>query len=170
MEALIALWIPIVLAAAIMFIASSIAWAALPHHKKDWAKLPNEAAVAGALEGVDAGQYMLPHGTMAAGWWAGILLRRGPAGMGRSLVLHFLNELLIAILAGYLAYYAIAPEADYLQVFRIAGTALVLGQIGALYSRAIWFGWRWRAIIVETVEGISYALLAAGVFGWWWVR
>lgn len=170
MEALIALWIPIILAAAIMFIGSSFFWAALPHHKKDWKQLPNEAAVASALEGAETGQYMLPHGDMSAGWWAAVLLQRRRVSMGRNLVLHFFNQLLIAVLVGYLAYYAITPEASYLHVFRIAGTALVLGQIGALYSRWIWWGWSGRVILIETIENIICALLGAGVFGWWWVR
>jgi hypothetical protein len=169
MEALVALWIPILLAAIVMFFASSIAWMLLPFHKNDWAKLPDQTAVLNALAGVEPGQYLAPHGDMNAPWFASILLQRR-VSMGKRLTLWFLNQLLIALMTGYLIYYALPPEAEYLLVFRIAGTALVLGQIGALFARSIWWGWKWSTALVEAVEGIVYALLAAGVFSWWWVR
>jgi hypothetical protein len=169
MEGLIALWIPILLAAIVMFFASSIAWMLLPFHKHDWAKLPDQAAAMNALAGVEPGQYLAPHGDMNAPWFASILVQRR-VNMGTRLTLWFLNQLLIAALTAYLIYYALPPEAEYLLVFRIAGTALVLGQIGALFARAIWWGWKWNVVLVEAVEGVVYALLAAGVFGWWWVR
>ena len=169
MEAFAALWIPILLATAVMFIASSIAWMVLPQHKKDWSKLPDQPAVMSALSGVEPGQYLAPHGEMNAPWFATILLQKR-VGMGKRLTQWFLNQLLIAGMTAYLIYYALPPEAEYLLVFRIAGTALVLGHVGALLARAIWWGWRWSSVLVETVEGVVYALLAAGVFSWWWVR
>lgn len=170
MEALIILWVPILLAAAVMFIASSIAWTVLPHHKKDWARLPDEAAAVNLLSGVESGQYVVPKDDMKAGWYATVLVKRGRVSMSKSLTLWFLNQLLIALMTGYLIYYALVPEAEYLLVFRIAGTALVLGQIGALFARAIWWGFKWSSVVVETVEGVIYAVLAAGIFSWWWVR
>lgn len=170
MDALIALWVPILLAAALMFIVSSIFWMLLPHHKNDWAQLPDEAAAVKLLSGVPGGQYVVPKGDMTSKWHATILIKQGGVNMVRNLVLWFLNQLLIAIMTGYLIYHALPPEAEYLLVFRIAGTALVLGQIGALFARAIWWGWRWSSVLVETLEGIIYAVLAAGVFSWWWVR
>jgi hypothetical protein len=153
-----------------MFVASSVAWMLLPHHRKEWRPLSNEAAVASALADVPAGQYIVPHGRMDSDWYAAILLRRPRAKMSKSLVLWFLNQLMITCFTGYLVYYALAPEAPYLLVFRIAGTALVLGQIGALFARSIWWGWSWKSVWFEVIEGIVYALLGAGIFGWWWTR
>ncbi|MGQ0562502.1 MAG: hypothetical protein ACT443_11580 [Gemmatimonadota bacterium] len=127
MEALAALWKPILLAAIVMFIASAIAWMLLPHHGKEWQKVP-------------------------------------------SLTLWFLNLLYISALAGYLLYNAVVSETEYLEIFRVAGTALLLGHTGALFARAIFWGFRWRSIVIEFVEGGVYSLLAAGVFGWWWLR
>jgi hypothetical protein len=169
MEALAALWVPILLAAVLVFVASSIAWMALPHHKKDWQKLPNEAPVKGALDGVAPGQYIVPFGERTSPWVASILLQRN-ASMGQRLTLWFLNQVLIAAMVAYLIYYALPPEAEYLLVFRIAGTGFVLGQIGALFARSIWWGWKWSSVLAETLEGIVYALLGAGVFSWWWTR
>ena len=43
------LWLPVLVAAAAVWIASAIVWMALPHHKKDFSKLPSEDGVAEAL-------------------------------------------------------------------------------------------------------------------------
>ena len=58
-----ALWIPILVSAVLVFIASFLAWVVSPHHKSDWKKLPDEEAVRAAMneEKVEPGQYMVPY-------------------------------------------------------------------------------------------------------------
>ena len=58
-----ALWLPIVLSAVIVFVASSIMHMVLPYHRSDYKQLPNEEAAAAALRGVPPGQYIIPHCT-----------------------------------------------------------------------------------------------------------
>src|SRR5215467_3012441 len=61
---LAALWLPILLSAVIVFVVSSIIHMALPIHKNDYRKLPDEDKVADALRttGVTPGPtYILPH-------------------------------------------------------------------------------------------------------------
>jgi len=61
---LAALWLPILLSAVIVFVVSSIIHMALPIHKNDYRKLPDEDNVADALRsaGVTPGRmYILPH-------------------------------------------------------------------------------------------------------------
>ena len=53
MVSLAALWLPIILAAVIVFIASSILHMVLPYHRGDYKKLPDEDKVSAALR--DAG-------------------------------------------------------------------------------------------------------------------
>lgn len=53
-------------------------------------------------------------------------------------------------------------------MFRVTGTAALLAHCGALFPRSIWFGFSWRMTWMETVDGLVYALLTAGVFGWLW--
>src|SRR5437870_6709109 len=60
MVALTALWIPILLSAVIVFVASSIIHMVLPFHKSDYKKLPDEEPARAALRGVAPGIYMLP--------------------------------------------------------------------------------------------------------------
>ena len=65
MVALTALWIPILLSAVIVFVASSIIHMALPYHRSDYKRLPDEDKVMAALRsvGVTRGMYVFPHCT-----------------------------------------------------------------------------------------------------------
>ena len=56
-----ALWLPILLSAVFVFIASSVIWMILPHHKGDFQKLPDEEAARAALKNVAPGQYLIPY-------------------------------------------------------------------------------------------------------------
>ena len=44
-----ALWLPILLSAIAVWVASAIIWMAMPHHKSDFRKLPDEDAALRAL-------------------------------------------------------------------------------------------------------------------------
>jgi len=60
MISIASLWLPIVLSAVIVFIASALVWMALPHHKKEWKAFGNEEAVRAALRGASPGLYGVP--------------------------------------------------------------------------------------------------------------
>ena len=62
---LMALWLPILLSAVIVFIASSVVWMVLKYHDSEWKKLPDEEAARSALRGASPGQYSIPNGTAA---------------------------------------------------------------------------------------------------------
>ncbi len=177
------LWLPIVLSAVIVFVASFLMWMVLPHHKSDWGKVPQEDAVREALRrgGAGPGQYRVPHAQrsemksaefqkkLAEGPVGLLVLRRpGSSNMGKSMALSFLHDLVISLLVGYLAAHALAPGVDYLAVFRVAGTAAILGYAGSIATQAIWFWRSWSSTCKEIVDGIVYGLLTAGVFGWLW--
>ena len=49
MEFIASLWLPIVLSAVAVFIASFVAWMLMPHHKGDWKGFPDEPALAEAI-------------------------------------------------------------------------------------------------------------------------
>src|ERR1700690_3296234 len=65
MVSLTALWLPIVLAAIIVFIASSLIHMLLPYHRSDYKKLGDEEKVLTALRGagLKPGLYIFPHTT-----------------------------------------------------------------------------------------------------------
>ena len=65
MTPLSALWLPIVLSAVIVFVASSIMHMLLPYHRSDYRKLPDEEKVLPALRsaGLTRGLYIFPFTT-----------------------------------------------------------------------------------------------------------
>ena len=93
-----------------------------------------------------------------------------PAKMGKSLILWFLYCLGVGLFAAYVAGRALPVGAQYLQVFRFAGVAAFLGYSVALWQLSIWYNRPWSTTIKVTIDGLIYALLTAGTFGWLWPR
>ena len=62
MVSLTALWLPIVLSAIIVFVASSIIHMVLPYHRSDYQRLPDEDRVLAAIRtaSVKPGMYHFP--------------------------------------------------------------------------------------------------------------
>src|ERR1700687_540950 len=62
------LWLPIVVSAVIVFLASWIVHMFLPYHRSDFAKLPQEDAVLDALRSwnIPSGQYLAPYANTPA--------------------------------------------------------------------------------------------------------
>ena len=58
-----ALWLPILLSAVVVFLASFIIHMVLPYHRTDFKKLPSEDAVMEALRkfNIPPGNYVMPH-------------------------------------------------------------------------------------------------------------
>ena len=186
MTALVALWLPILLSAVIVFIASSIIHMAPLWHKNDYPKLPDEEAFRGAVGplAVPPGDYMVPRASSPAEMKSPELkkkladgpvvimtvVRPGEFGMGKNLVLWFIYCLLVSFFSAYVAGRANAPGADYLEVFRFAGVAAFLSYAVAHWQTSIWYHRAWSHTIKETIDGLIYALLTAGTFGWLWPK
>ena len=68
MVPLASLWLPIVVSAVLVFLASWIIHMFLPNHRRDFTKLPNEDAVLDALRSMNipSGQYLAPYANTAA--------------------------------------------------------------------------------------------------------
>jgi hypothetical protein len=98
------------------------------------------------------------------------VLPNGPMSMGRNLSLWFLYCFGVGVLAAYVAGRALQPDTDYLVVFRFAGTTAFIGYAVALWQMSIWYRRSWLTTIKATVDGLIYACLTAGTFGWLWPR
>jgi hypothetical protein len=178
------LWLPILLSSVIVFIVSSLIHMVSPWHKNDYPKMPNEDKVRGALRplAIPPGDYMVPRPSSRGDLRSPefrekmnqgpvmmvTVLPNGPMTMGRSLVLWFLYLLVVGLFSAYVAGRALPPAAPYLHVFRFAGTAAFLGYSLALWQLSIWYRRSWMITIKATVDGLIYALLTAGTFGWLW--
>ena len=55
-----------------------------------------------------------------------------------------------------------------MSVFRIAGTVAFAGYTLALWQNVIWFSKSTTTTTKSTFDGLVYALLTGGVFGWLW--
>jgi hypothetical protein len=185
MVSLAALWLPILLSAIIVFIASSIMHTVLKYHQGDYRKLPDEGNLLTALRaaGLTRGLYIFPHCTHRemktpegiekykqgpVGMMT--VFPTGPVNMARFMGLWFGFCLVIAVFVAYLTGHTVAVGAPYLEVFRVAGTAAFLGYGLGQLSNGIWKGQPWSATIKEVVDGLIYGLLTAETFGWLWPR
>ncbi|MEW6073326.1 MAG: hypothetical protein AB1726_12140 [Planctomycetota bacterium] len=184
MVSLTALWLPILLSAVFVFIASSVIHMVTPMHKGDMKKLPGEDAVLAALRAAGArpGQYMLPgcpsmkemgSEAMKAKYEQGpvgflSVIPNGPPAIGKNLIQWFVYCLVIGVFVAYVTGVALAPGADYLRVFRIAGNAAVLGYALGAVDDSIWKGTPWATTAKFVLDGIVYGLVTAGTFGWLW--
>ncbi len=179
---LASLWSPILLSAVVVFIASSLIWMVVKYHNSDWQKLPDEEAARAVLKAAVPGQYSVPHAATDADrksvtWQEKykegpaamlVILPHGSLAMGKQLVQWFIYCLAISFLVAYVASVTVSAGADYLKVFRVAGTVAVLAYAGAAPMRSIWFGQPWSASAKDGFDGVIYGLLTAGVFGWLW--
>lgn len=184
MITLFSLWLPVVLSAVFVFIASCVVHMLLWYHHADFAQLPKEDEV---LEGLAKAE--LPPGDYVFPWSncgkdankpefkakldrgpAGFLtvFPRGPLGMGRSLALWLLYCVVVSVFAGYAVRLAAAPGAEYLHVFRVASTTAFAGYSLALMQTSIWYKRSWLTTAKAMFDGLLYALVTGGTFGWLW--
>ena len=186
MVPVMSLWVPILLSAVIVFVASSIIHMVLPIHKKDYRKLPDENGVMDALGkfGLTPGDYVFPCvGSMKEMKDPALVERRkkGPVGfltvmesgevsMGPSLAQWFLYCVVVGVFAAYVAGRALGPGAHYLKVFRFAGVTAFVGYSLALWQNTIWYKRAWTTTLLANADGLVYGLLTAGTFGWLWPK
>jgi hypothetical protein len=75
---------------------------------------------------------------------------------------------LVGLFAGYVAGLALGPGADYRPVFRVTSTVAFAGYALALWQDVIWYGRSSTTVSKATFDGLVYALVTGGVFGWLW--
>jgi hypothetical protein len=186
MVPIFSLWLPILLSAVIVFLASSLIHMVFRYHSTDLRKLPDEDAFAETVRklNIPAGQYMLPYAASPKEMNSpefqekvkkgpGVIFTIWPGGrpsMVANLVQWFLYSVVVGIFAAYVAGRALQVGAPYLAVFRFAGvTAFACYAIGG-WSESIWYKRAWSTSLKNTIDGLIYGMLTAGVFGWLWPR
>ncbi len=181
---LTALWLPILLSAVFVFVVSSIIHMMLPYHKNDFKVVPNESGVMDALRpfNLQPGDYFMPRANSGKEMKSPEFVERlnkGPVAimtivkpgvfnMAPSLILWFVYCLVVSIFAAYLTSHAISWGTPYIQVFRFIGTSAFMGYSLALCQRSIWYKQSWTTTFKSVFDGLIYALVTAGTFGWLW--
>jgi hypothetical protein len=182
MVSLGALWLPILLAAVFVFIASSIIHMVLKYHNSELRQLPNEDAVRTALRGAPPGQYMTPYCPDMKDLEkpevkqkfqegpVGMLILRPPGAisMGPALTQWFIFCLVVSLFAAYVASRTLPAGTAYLPVFRITATVAFMGYGLSSVGGSIWMGKPWSATLKELFDALIYGLVTGGVFGWRW--
>ena len=184
MTTIAALWLPILLSAVAVFIASSIIHMAPLWHRNECPAVPDQDRLMDALRpfGLKPGEYMVPRAAsmkdcktpefmdkMKRGpvLWMTVLPNQ-PVSMGKPLVQWFIYTLVIGVFAAYVVSRTVAADAPYLEVFRVAGTTAFIAYAVGLWQQSIWYNRPWSTTAKLTFDGLIYALLTGGVFGWFW--
>lgn len=186
MVPVMSLWIPIVVAAVIVFVASSILHMVLPVHRNDMRKVAREDELLDAFRRaqVAPGDYGMPHpGSMAAARDPAFQTKMrtgprvvmtvspgGPPSMASNLVQWFVYLIVVGVFAAYLTGRALGPGAPYPQVFRFAGCTAFIAYSLALAQQSIWYQRSWATTLKSMFDGLIYGLLTGGTFGWLWPR
>lgn len=186
MTPLMSLWLPILVSAAIVFVASSIIHMATKWHADDYPKLESQDKVMDALRpfGMTPGDYMIPRPNDMKDMGTPEFqekLKKGPVvvmtvmpngmmDMGKSLGGWFAFCLVVNLFAGYVASASLGAGTTYLKVFQVVGTAAFMGYSFALWPMTIWYHRSMRITAKATIDGLLFGLLTAGTFGWLWPK
>jgi hypothetical protein len=180
------LWLPILLSSVFVFILSSLVHMVFSYHANDMRKFPDEDGFADALRkfNIPAGTYVLPRASSMKDMGSAEFqekVKKGPSaivtirgGMNPSmtpfLIQWFFYSLIVGVFASYVAGRVLGPGAHYLAVFRFVGvTAFACYSIGG-WQESIWYSRSWTTTLKNTFDGLLYALVTAGTFGWLWPR
>jgi hypothetical protein len=184
MLSLLSLWLPILISAVVVFVASSVVHMVLKYHANDFHAVPAEHEVMEALRrfGIPPGEYMMPRaGSMAdmkspafqeklARGPVALLtvIKNGPFEMGPRLLHWFIYCLFMSVFAAYITNLAVGPGTEYRVVFRIASCAAFMCYGLALWQNTIWYNRSWVTTLKSTIDALIYGFLTGGVFGWLW--
>lgn len=183
MVTILSLWLPVLLSAVFVFVASSVIHMLLKYHNSDYGKLAQEDMVRDTLRPLDLkpGFYAIPN-CVDADWKDPAVkesLERGPNAyltvmpkgmfnMGKTLGLWFAQCLLIGVFVAWVAAKTLAPGAGFMEVACIAGLVAFAAHALSLPGESIWFHRPWTMTAKHMFDGLVYAAITAATFGWLW--
>jgi hypothetical protein len=185
MVSILSLWLPILLAAVLVFLASAVLHMVFKYHQADFKKLPDEDAAMRALRplGIAPGDYMMPYSHGAESMRSEEYQKKvqeGPVAvftvlpssamtsMGAQLGQWFVYCAVVGVFAAYVAGRTLVPGAEYLSVFRLTGTVAFACYAMGTPQRSIWYKQNWGTTGRSMFDALIYSLLTAGAFGWLW--
>ncbi len=191
MDALMALWLPVLVSAVAVWVWHFLSWAAISLHAKDYDGLPDEDRFMNAVRelNIPPGTYAFPHddararasdpelkaelkARFKAKWQAGPigLINVWPAkmSMGGKMIGSFLVNLLVSALIAYLASITLKPGDGFLRVTQVVVTAGILAYSFAQLHTGIWFNAKPRAMIMAVIDGVVSGVLIGVIFAAMW--
>ena len=178
------LWLPVIVSAVVVFVASSILHMALKYHKSDHRRLPNEDAVREVLARANLapGIYFTPYcadmkelkdPAVKAKFEKGpvgsmTIYPKGAPTMGKHLALWFGYCVLVSFTAAYVARHTLLPGGDGMLVMRITGTVAFAAYALSHVHDSIWKGQPWVNTARFILDGVVYSLLTGLTFRLMW--
>lgn len=177
---IVELWLPIVVSAVLVWIASALVWMVLPWHKSDFSSTTDEEAARAALKGLAPGYYNIPHCVdmkqlqepeMQRKFEEGPLafvtiVENGVPNMGKKLISTIVYYLFIGVVCAYFVSGWLRPAVEYMEVFRITASVAFIAHGVAFIQDSIWFGRPWSITAKTFLDALIYALITGGIFGW----
>ena len=186
MTTMLALWLPIVVSAVFVFLASSAIHMLLPWHKGDYQTVPNEAQVTDALRpfAIPPGDYMLPRpaerGDFKSPEYAErvklgpnivmTVLPNGQWAMGSTMAKWFVYCVVVSLLAALVATGAQAGTFEPHAAFHFSAITAFIAYSVALWQLSIWYRRSLATTIKATIDGLIYGLITGATFMWLWPR
>lgn len=182
MEFLQQLWLPIVVTSVAVFVCSFLVWAILPHHRDDWAKLPNEDAFRQFLKSQNypAGAYIFPKmshkecntpegkAAMKSAPMGEIRVWKDPS-MAKNMIGTFLVFLIATVLIAYVSWHVRSTlGGDFADRFQVIGVIGLLTYCFSFIPNMIWFQGGTRGLVNCILDGVLYGVVTGAAFSWLW--
>ena len=94
----------------------------------------------------------------------------GEINMGKLMGQWFVYSLLVAVLVAWVTGRTHGAGAPSLEVMRVSAVVTFCCYAVAHWQNWIWWGKSTRFTVTHSLDGIIYALLTGGTFGWLWPR
>jgi hypothetical protein len=184
MNALLALWLPIMLCAVVVFVISSLVHMVFKWHASDYRGFSNEDAVRDAIRAGNPspGQYVLVHCDMkdmgnesiqkkfqdGPGGFV-VITPTGPMNLGKFLGQWFAFNIVVAVIAAFLAtqLFGLDPERARAAAKLVGAVTFLVYGFGSI-SDSIWMGRPWAITARFLGDSALYAIGSGLVMFWLW--
>ncbi|MBI2516832.1 MAG: hypothetical protein HYV95_07935 [Opitutae bacterium] len=185
MNNLPSLWLPILLSAVVVFVISSLIHMVLKWHASDYGRLANEDAVRDAIRtgNPTPGHYVVPYCADMKDMGSEAMMKKytegpvghftlGPTGalnMGKYLGQWFSWSLVIAAVAGYLAWRVSGLGHEHAaRAAKWAASITFIAHGFGTVTESIWMMRPWSSSAKYLLDSVLYAVGTAAVFYWLW--
>ncbi len=181
---LLSFWLPVLLSAVFVFIASSVINMLLKFwHAPDYRSFPNEDEVGAAIRKANPvpGVYVIPFcdpstlkdPAVQAKFEQGPIakINLSPNGMfnlGKFLGQWFVFCVVVSIVCAGLAAHALPAKPAAPAIWHTVGLAALLGYSIGEGTNSIWRAQPWTVSIKYAIDGLVYAIITAATFAWLW--
>lgn len=178
------LWLPILVTAIAVFVASSLIHMVFKWHNSDYRKLANEDEVSAAIRaGAPApGLYLLPHCADMKAMLEEPMQKKfrdgpvalltvkppGPPAIGGALLKWFLLTLVLATVAGLTVRHIYAPGSDSKAAGHLVGLLSFLAYGCGSVQNGIWMGKPWASVAKDLLDAFIYGTISGLVFWQLW--